>query len=403
MVWFILGILVLVAAIVGAIEYPKYQRRMSGEAKKKISVPILAIGIVVSIALILISVVVTLEPGEVGIAYRLNGTTTDLTVGYNYIEPWSRKHSWNTTMQVLRFSQGEAADDIYGAQTSDKDYIEAVASMGVHIDTTRLPDYIALYGNEQINSERITTMLKTVSRNSIESAIGQYSTADVMSNKKKIGEEAEANLKIALADLPIVLDYFTIDDLIAPDSYEAAIREQAQLRMDKEKATLQQEINEQEALANKIKAEGEAEVRKTEAQAAADVKKIEAENAASVKQIQAENEASVAKIKAESEAAVVQTKAEAKAKETTTIANAEAEAVVLKGEAEAKAITAQGEAYKANPELIDLKKVEIQAEVDKEWATKWSGFSFEGMSGFNFTNLTEILQRIIPGAIPVSE
>lgn len=409
MFWFIVGLLVLLATLVVTFMVPRLiessQGRHTNErvTKKKLnstSLMIALAGLVLSAILIVASFVVVLQPGEVGIAYQLRGSSRELQVGYNFVAPWARMHRWDTTMQVVTFSQGDAADDIYGAQTTEKDYIEVVATIGVHIDTSKMTEYIALYGNEQISSKRITKLLKTISRNSIESIIGSYTTSEVMGNKKKIGEEASTHLKESIKDLPIILDSFTIDDLVAPESYELAIKEQAQLRMEKEKATLQQQINEQEALANKTKAEGDAAVLKTQAEADAAVKKIEAENAASVAKIKADNDAEVKKIQAEAEASVRKTQAEAQATEITTKANAEAEATIKKGEAEAKAIAAQGEAYNQNPQLIDLKKAEISAEVQSKWAENWSGYSFEGMSGFNFADLTEILKNLINPSIP---
>lgn len=409
MFWFIVGLLVLLATLVATFMMPRLiessQDRHTSEraTKKKLnstSLMIALAGLVLSAILIVASFVVVLQPGEVGIAYQLRGSSRELQVGYNFVAPWARMHRWDTTMQIVTFSQGDAADDIYGAQTTEKDYIEVVATIGVHIDTSKMTEYIALYGNEQISSKRITKLLKTISRNSIESIIGSYTTSEVMGNKKKIGEEASTHLQESIKDLPIILDSFTIDDLVAPESYELAIKEQAQLRMEKEKATLQQQINEQEALANKTKAEGDAAVLKTQAEADAAVKKIEAENAASVAKIKADNDAEVKKIQAEAEASVRKTQAEAQATEITTKANAEAEATIKKGEAEAKAIAAQGEAYNQNPQLIDLKKAEISAEVQSKWAENWSGYSFEGMSGFNFADLTEILKNLINPAIP---
>lgn len=389
----VLGIVVLIVGVVVALFIPKM---LEQDKRKVVRLSILGVTILVSLIFILMSTIVTLSPGQVGLAYHLNGSNSQMKVGYNFVAPWAKMHRWDTTMQVITFSEGEAVDDIYGAQTTEKDYIKVVATIGVHIDTSRMNDYIALYGNEQITSSRITRLLKTVSRNSIEKTIGSYTTADAMSNKKKIGEESEEQMRIAIAELPIVMDSFTIDDLVAPESYENAIKEQAKLRMDRDKAALQQQINEQEALANKTKAEGEAAVKKTQAEADAAVKEIEAQNAASVAKIQADNQAEVKKIQAEAEANVRRIQAEAKATETTTQANAEAEATVKKGEAEASAIVAQGEAYKKNPELIDLRKVEINAEVQKQWADRWSGYSFEGMSGLNFTNFTDILKGLIP-------
>ena len=354
------------------------------------------VAIVVSIVLVLWSFVVTLAPGQVGRAYQLNGTSSDLKVGYNFVAPWCKIHTWDTTIQVITFSEGDAKDDIYGAQTSEKDYITVVATIGVHIDTSKMEEYIKLYGNEQVRSDRIMKLLKTESRYSIENVIGDNTTAYVMANKKLIGEKACEKFLEKMSAQPLIIDSFTIDDLVAPDSYETAIKEQANLRMETEKATLQQKKNEQEAAANKIKAEGEAEVMRTQAQAQADVKRIEAENAAAVKKIEAENAADVAKIKADNDAEVKKIQAEADASVKVTQATASAEATVKQGEAEATAIKAQGEAYNQNPKLIELKVKEIDAEVQSKWAEHWSGYSFEGMSGFTFTNFTDVLKGLIP-------
>lgn len=386
MVLFVLGIIIAIVGVVGIILGVRYGKKdLEYQNVSKVGRIGGCVAIVVAVLLVLWSFVVSLAPGQVGIAYQLNGASSNLKVGYNFVAPWAKIHIWDTTIQVVTFSEGEAIDDIYGAQTTEKDYITVVATIGVHIDTGKMDDYIAKYGDEQVRSERMLKLLKTISRNSIESTIGSYTTAQVMGNKKKIGEEAGEHFKGSVASLPLIIDSFTIDDLVAPDSYESAIREQAQLRMDREKATLQQQVNEQEAAANKVKAEGEATVLKTQAEAQAEVKRIEAENTAQVKKIEAENAAQVAKIKADADASVKVTQA-----------TASAEATVKQGEAEATAIKAQGEAYNQNPKLIELRVKEIEAEVQNKWAEHWSGYSFEGMSGFTFTNLTDILKGIFP-------
>lgn len=402
----ILGILILVVTIFLRIFYLPgiargFERTYEGEKGKKlgrnVKNSVLAVGLILSIVVMFFSLVVVLQPGEVGKAYSYGNTATDLKVGYNFVPPWAKMYRWDATMHVITFSQGNADDDIYGAQTLEKDYIEVVATMGVRIDQERMDEYVATYGSEQLSSSRITTVLKTISRNAVERAIGSYTTAEVMGNKKKISEEATSYFQQALANMPLNLEYFTIDDLVAPESYENAIREQAQLRMDREKAALQQDLNQQQAAADKIKAEGEAAVLQTQAEAQATVKKIEAENAASVAKTKADSDAEVLRIAAEAAASVKKIQAEADAQEITTKANAEATAKTAIGEAEAKAIAAQGEAYKQNPELIQLKIEELKAEVQSNWAEHWSGYSFEGMSGFNFADLTGVLQGLLSG------
>ena len=397
MIKFVIGVILAVVSIFATFYTIKTNKNNDVNKKVNKLIRLSSCGIIVlSIVLILWSFVVTLTPGQVGIAYRLNGASSKLKVGYNFVSPWAKIHTWDTTIQVITFSEGEALDDIYGAQTNEKDYIKVVATIGAHIDVERMDDYIAKYGDEQIRSNRMLKLLKTVSRNSIENTIGSYTTAEVMSNKKRVGEESRKHFETSISVLPIVIDSFTIDDLVAPESYEKAIREQAQLRMDREKATLLQQVNEQEAAANKVKAEGEATVLKTQAQAQADVKKIEAENNAQVKKIEAENNAQVKKIEAENNAQVKKIQAEADASVVVKQAEANAESIVKKGQAEATAIKAQGEAYNQNPKLIELKVKQIEAEVQSIWAEKWSGYSFEGLSGFTFTNLTDILKGIIP-------
>ena len=394
---FVLGIVLAILGLIAIVLGSKFSKKEYYQKAGRGAVIGGIVGLVLCVVFIVWSFVVTLAPGQVGIAYQLNGASSNLKVGYNFVAPWAKIHVWNTTIQVITFSEGDAKDDIYGAQTTEKDYITVVATIGVHIDTDRMDDYIALYGNEQVRSDRIIKLLKTVSRNSIESVIGSYTTAQVMENKKMIGEKSGEHFKASVSTLPLVIDSFTIDDLVAPESYENAIKEQAQLRMNREKATLQQQVNEQEATANRIKAEGEAAVAKTNAEAQATVKRIEAENAAEVKKIEAENAAQVAKIKAENDAEVKKVQAEADASVKVTQATASAEATVKQGEAEAESIKAQGEAYKQNPQLIELKIKQIEAEVQSKWAEHWSGYSFDGIGGFTFTNLSDLLKGLIPG------
>lgn len=383
MMLFVLGMILFIGAVVAIVANIKLSK-----TDKKVG-RICRIGgflaIIVSVVIVLASFIVTVSPGHVGIAYHLSGASTNLKVGYNFVSPWAKIHIWDVTTHVVTFSEGEAIDDIYGAQTSEKDYITVVATLGVRIDTSKMEEYVSLYGNEQITSQRIMRLLKTISRNSIEYTIGSYKTAEVMSNKKGVAVEAGNHFRSAVANLPIVVDSFTIDDLVAPESYENAIRQQAQLRMDKANAELQQEVNAAEAEANRIRAEGEATVAQTQANSRAEVARIDAENDAQVAKIKAENDAEVARINAEADASVKVTQAEAAATAT-----------VKAGEAEAKAVSAQGKAYAENPQLLDLKLAEITAEVQIEWAKKWSGYTFEGLNGITFTNLTDILKNFFP-------
>ena len=232
--------------------------------------------IVFAIAITCSQMVVKVNPDTIGIVYNANGSAKTLSTGYNIKAPWAIKKSWSSKANIITFSEGEEVNDIYGAQTSEKDYISVVATMSVRIDVNRLSEYIVRYGDADISDEKIRQLLKTTSRTAIENIISRYTTSDVMSYKAKINSEAFAEFKNVLSEQPLVIDSFTLDDLVAPESYEQAIRDQAELRMNKQKAELQKEVNEAEASANKIKAEGEAAVAEVNANNAAAVAKIKA-------------------------------------------------------------------------------------------------------------------------------
>lgn len=331
-----------------------------------------------------VSMFFKIEPDTIGVVYNADGSTKTVNTGYNIKAPWAIKKTWSSKAFIITFSEGENQDDIYGAQTSEKDYISVVATLSIRIDVNRLNDYIVRYGDKKIDDDAIIKLLKSTSRTAIENVISSCTTADVMSNKSKVNADAFEEFRTVIADQPIIIDSFTIDDLVAPESYEQAIVAQAALRMEKQQAELQKEVNEANALANKIKAEGEAQVAEVNATKEAAVAKIKAENDAEVKKINADNEAEIKKISAEAEANQIKIKSEA-----------EAQATVLAGEAEAKAKTALSDIYKNNPELYELAVKEIEAEVQKEWAEKWSGYDFNGMSSFSFADVSDLLSGIL--------
>lgn len=341
------------------------------------------IALVLALIILPCSTIVKVNPDEVGISYVGQNKTT-LHTGYNITAPWAIVKTWTSKATVVTYSEGEGIDNIYGAQTSEKDYIQVVATVSARVDVNRLDDYISRYGDSAVDSDKLQKVIKSVSRTAIEKVIGSYTTSDVMSKKSKINDEAKTEFLTMIAEQPILIDSFTIDDLVAPDSYEQMIKDQASLRQQTEKAELQKKLNETEAEANKIKAEGEATVAKTNA-----------EKEAAVKKINAEANAEAAKIDANSKAEVVKIDANAEAEKITIKAKADADAVVLAGEAEAKAKTALSDIYKNNPELYELAVKEIDAEIQKEWAEKWSGYDFNGMSSVSFANVSDILNSIL--------
>lgn len=375
-----MGVLLFFAILIGL---PILVRRMTkGERSGVIAAVVVAV--LVSGSFIVASSIRTLSPGQMGRAYNLSGNAKEMTVGYNFVAPWNSVYTWDMRSQSLNFSEGDAVDDAFGAQTKNGDYLTAIANITVRIDPVRLDQYIDRFGNESIDGNRkISLILKNELKRAMENALKDYETRDLMSSKAKASGEARELALTYLSELPFVVETLWFVDFEASAEYETAIREQADLRMRTDKAALQEMLNEQEAKNNKVKADGEAEVLRIAARAEADAKEITAKNEATIAQITAERDANVKKIAAEAEANATITKAEA-----------DASARVAQDTAEAQGAEAIGNAYKANPELMELKRIELE----QEWAKAWNGMmpQFQGMSSFNFADMTGIIRGLLP-------
>lgn len=355
----------------------------------------LIVAVLLSLPIILTNFIQTLEPGEVGRAYGLSETSMELSIGYNFVPPWYRVHRWDMRSQSLSFSEGDAADDAFGAQTSNGDYLTAIASITVRIDPDRLEDYIERFGSERIEySPKIAQILKYELKRAMENSLSKYETRDLMGNKAKAANEARDTALEYLQELPFVVETLWYVDFEASAEYEAAIREQADLRMRTDRATLQESLNRQEAQNNKVRADGDAEVLRISARAEADAAEIRANNEAQVALILAQNEAEMVKIAAARDAEAKKIQAAADAEATKTRAQAEAEARIATDAAEAQGAEAIGKAYQLHPELMELKRIELET----AWAMGWNGMlpQFQGLESFNFADLTSILSALLP-------
>ncbi len=400
MTLFIMGLLIIMAALAVMFLLGKRLPAITGGMRLLLVV----VGVCVGIGLVFASTIQPLAPGEMGRAYHLLGGGKDLTVGNNFVAPWNRIYRWNMRAHAMSFIEGTDADDAFGAQTANGDYLTAIANTTLRIDPDRLDAYIERFGNEDIaNNTKIHQIIKSELKRAMETALAQYETRELMSNKAKAAVEASEIAKKDLAALPFVVETLWFVDFQASDAYEAAIRDQADLRMRTDKAVLQEQLNKQEAQNNKVKADGEAEVRRVAARAEADANQIRITNETEMAVLRAQNDAEVAKIAAEQNAQVKKVQAEADANVTTTQANANAQARIAQDEAQARGLEAIGKAYAQHPPLLDLKRVELEG----QWAAGWNGMlpQFQGMEAFSFADFTQLFQRIVESgtAQPVIE
>ncbi|GHU70373.1 hypothetical protein AGMMS49992_02590 [Clostridia bacterium] len=345
-----------------------------------------AAGILLGLLLVVGSFVQHIDPGYAAKAYTLTGQQQELSAGYVFIAPWNRIYTLSLKDSAFTFTEGDYADDAFGAQTATGDYLKGIAIVTVRIDPTRLTDYITRFGyNDLEYNTVITKTLKAEMKRGLEKAVSGKETKYIMNNKDEVSSLAVEYARTYLEQYPFILDSMAFQDFQASDDYEQAIRDQARVRMQIDQAAIQESLNAQEARNAQIKADGEAAVALVRAQNAAEVARIQAENAKAIALIAANQSSETKAIQASADANV-----------TTTLAQADANAAIIKAEAEAKGLTAVGQAYKDSPQLLTLKTVEIQ----EAFANAWNGqmvpnFGGSG-AGFTFADLTEVIKQFIP-------
>jgi len=360
------------------------------------------VGAVVGLALcsIICNCIVTVAPGYYAEAKSPNGSVAVLNVGsYNFVSPFDKVYKLEATAKALRFFESADDSDIYGAQTKEKDYLTTVCNVSGRPDPERMQEYIQTFGSVAFDDIRIQEILKSQTRRAFEITVNPKTTEEVMSNKSAVMEGSRTKALEYLADFPFVITSLTFEEIRGDADYEAAVVLQANLRMKQATAELQKTVNEKEAAAAMALAEGEKETSRVRAESEAQVKQIAAENAAEVATINAENAAKVATIEAENQNAIKLKQAETERQTQQMAADAEAYAMIEKAKAEAQAIQETGEAYKANSSLMELKFKELQAEVDKTWAEKWSGFVFDTGAGFTFTDLSDTIKALVESGL----
>ena len=376
---FLIGVLFLVAALI--------LPRLLKQANVKISPLIVSpVCIVIAAILMISSFVVRVLPGQIARVYPLIGETRTLSTGPNYVLPWDKIVTWDGTAHNAVFMERGNEDDpndAFGGQTKNGDYMTTVANISFRIDPSRLDEYIAINGYYNIN-EKIEVSIKGVLKGAFESSLEKNETESVMSNKSKIVAEARETALERLKAYPIVVVELSYPDIVAAPEYEAAIRKQADLRMQAQEWELQKTRNEKEAAANKAQADGEAAVKNTLAKADADVKAMEADGEARATEAKATAEANAKKIKANADAEAIRT-----------MAAADAEAMLKKANAQAEGDKALGLVFAAHPELLEVQRIEAQKAVGLLWnGMLMPQFGGNG-NGLGFTNYTDAVNALI--------
>jgi regulator of protease activity HflC (stomatin/prohibitin superfamily) len=241
----------------------------------------------------------TIDQGELGVVLRNGAVTQIADPGLHFKVPFIDG--------VVEMSTRNTKWTWEKMQTYSRDIQLADLRVSVNLrpDPGRVGEIYGAFGTKYVDSivsPAVTRITKEI--------FGQYTAAQVVMNRARLGGEVEASVRAALANEGIIIESVQLENIDFSKAYEQAIE-----------AAMQ----------------AEAEVKKTTQQL--ERQKVEAEKTV----VDAKAKAEAAKAEADGRAYAIEAQA-----------RADALRIKLRGDAEAAAIDARGEALKKNATLVEL-------------------------------------------------
>ncbi len=272
------------------------------------------------------------QPGYAGVVYKPNGgiSGTILPQGWHFISPIDKVTQYPISREIVAFSskndEGKEGDTSIRVGSKEGKIINVDASLTIHCDAAKLATLFTQFKGVEFGalSEGI---VKQVVKARLNEVTKQYATFDVYSIKTaEISALTEKSIGEELGKYGLVVDNFEITDVVLDAETLVAID-------NLQKAVMAQKQVEAVALSEQKKAEAEVKVA----------------------------EANALKLVAEA-------KGESQRKSEEARGNADALMIKAQSEANSNKLIAQS----LTPEVLELKKLEIEASVKKAYYEAWS-------------------------------
>ena len=254
---FLIIIGIIVIAIGFAIAKADPQIRVHSTTVKIIGVAIMVIGV-------LISSIVQIEPGEVGVQ-KLFGKVSNSTLesGLNFINPLVEVVPFNTKTQNYTMSGKHDEGDVSGddaIRVLSADGLEVVVDLTVlyRVVATEAPKILKEIGEDYKN-----TIVRPICRTKIRDNAVYYDAVALYSTKR---DEFQARIYNTIdkdfKDRGLMLEQLLVRNLTLPESVRSAIESKINAEQDAQKMTFVLQKEKQEAERKRVEAQGIADYQK---------------------------------------------------------------------------------------------------------------------------------------------
>lgn len=276
MVWFIFGIIFLIAGVVTAIGLHAYKdedwdtNKITHPYRPLAKIGWIA-GLIVFVLFTFCGSFVTVATGHTGVVTTFGKVSNDtLDSGFHFKSPFSKVYEMDNRVQKSTIELSCFSSDI---QEVDCKY-----TLNYQINPT---DAVEVY--RTIGKDYFDVVITPTVSESVKTIIAHYTAENLVGNRDGLTKEIEELLTESLKAYNIQVSTTAIEDLDFTDEFTNAVEAKQVAVQNKLRATTEQEQKtmeaSQQAERSKIEAQAQAEVAKIQAQADLEVQKINADAA----------------------------------------------------------------------------------------------------------------------------
>ena len=265
MLWFILGIIVVIAGLIATIG-----NAVSGN--KGVATACVIVALIVAVILFGLSCMANVPTGHTGVLTTF-GKVEDRTLeaGMNFKAPWQNVVKMDNRVQK------QTTDLI--CFSSDIQEVSMKYTVNYQISSANAMTIYRTIGTKYYDNIIVPNITE-----SVKTAVAKYNAEALVSDRSELSQLIQADLTERLSNYNIIVVSASIEDMDFTDAFTNAVEAK------------------QVAEQNKLKAQTEAEQQIIEAKAEAEIKQVNSEAEANAKKIAAEAEAYEIEVKTKAEA-----------------------------------------------------------------------------------------------------
>lgn len=254
MIWFIIAIIALIAALIGV------GIAITSEYSKGAGVATVVIGLIVAIVTGALSMVVTNDEGQAKVLRSWTGQVQGeiLDPGMSTKAPWQDALTYDIRNQQVIFasSKGEPLNNANGPQITIQDKEGVSANIDISVRYSIKPDAVVdVYKRYGSQENFISKFIENDIRAGVRTIPAKYGTLELLNNRAQVELEITEYLEERWEKAGVRVETVSLQEIRYPEDVQQRFAEAQNARTEVEKANAELEANKIKAESNKVLAQ----------------------------------------------------------------------------------------------------------------------------------------------------